>query len=55
MEFKDILAQFMTTPTQNIDWDLYYEDSGITDDQIAQLTAAFNARLAIQKGVTNAP
>ena len=55
MEFKDILAQFLATPTQDIDWDLYYEDSGITDDQIAQLTATFNTRLAVQEGVTNAP
>lgn len=55
MEFKDILAQFLATPTQDIDWDLYYEDSGITDDQIAQLTEAFNIRLAVQEGVTNAP
>lgn len=48
MEFKDILAQFMATPTQDIDWDLYYEDSGITDDQIAQLRTAFEIRLATQ-------
>ena len=54
MEFKDILAQFMTTPTQDVDWDLYYEDSGIPDDQIAQLTVEFNTRLAVQEGATNA-
>lgn len=48
MEFKDILAQFMATPTQDIDWDLYYEDSGISDDQIALLRQAFEARLAVQ-------
>lgn len=55
MEFKDILAQFMATPSRDVDWDLYYEDSGITDDQIAQLVAAFNTRLAVQNGATDAP
>lgn len=55
MEFKDILAQFMATSTQDIDWDLYYEDSGITEEEIAQLTTAFNIRLAVQKGATNVP
>ena len=53
MEFKDILAQFMATPTQDVDWDLYYEDSGITDEQIAQLRAAFETKLATQ-GAVNA-
>lgn len=48
MEFKDILAQFMATPTQDIDWDLYYEDSGISDEQIALLRAVFETRLATQ-------
>ena len=48
MTFKDIMAQFMTTPTQNMDWDLYYEDSGITDEQIAQLRTMFETRLAVQ-------
>ena len=55
MEFKDIFNQFLATPSQDVDWDLYYEDSGITDDQIAQLTAAFNTRLAVQNGATDAP
>lgn len=55
MEFKDILAQFMATPSQDVDWDLYYQDSDITDDQIAQLTAAFNTRLAVQNGATDEP
>lgn len=49
MEFKDILAQLMATPSQDVDWDLYYEDSGISDDQIAQLTNAFNTRIAVQE------
>lgn len=49
MEFKDILAQFMTTPSQDVDWELYYGDSDITDEQIAQLTAAFNTRIAVQE------
>lgn len=48
MEFKDILARFIATSTQDVDWDLYYEDSGITDDQIAQLRAVFETRLAAQ-------
>ena len=55
MEFKDILDRFVATPTQDVDSDLYYEDSRITDDQIAQLTAAFSTRLAVQNGATNAP
>ena len=48
MSFEEILAQLMATPTQDVDWDLYYEDSGISDEQIVLLRQAFETRLAAQ-------
>ena len=48
MTFKEIMTQLMTTPTKDVDWDLYYEDTGITDEQIAQLRTIFETRLAVQ-------
>ena len=50
MEFKQILAQFMATPTDKVDVDL---SIGITNDQIEQLRNLFELRLTVQ-GITNA-
>ena len=47
MTFKEILTQFETTPVESVDMDLFYEDTGLTDEQIAQLRAELT-RLAVQ-------
>jgi hypothetical protein len=37
------------TQSQDIDVDLYYADTALTEEELAQLRTAFEARLAVQQ------
>ena len=47
MTFKEVLTRLEATPVKSTDID---QDTTITNDQIAQLRATFETRLAVQGG-----
>ena len=49
--FQQILEDsLLTTSKPTSDRDLYYGDTGITEEELAQLRLAFETRLAVQRG-----
>lgn len=48
--FKDLLNSYMEAvdKPQSVDWGLYYATETLTVDELAQLRAQFETRLAVQ-------
>ena len=49
--FAQLLAESSLAPTksQDVDVDLYYADTTLTEEELAQLRTAFETRLAVQQ------
>lgn len=50
MNFQELLARFLTGTSVDVDADLYYSDVSVTEEDLAQLRAMFETRLAVSYG-----
>ena len=50
--FKELIDSYMKAEatSQSTDWDLYYSTEPLTEEELAQLRAQFETRLAVSYG-----
>ena len=50
--FKELIDSYMKAEakSQSTDWDLYYANDPLTEEELAQLRAQFETRLAVSYG-----
>lgn len=50
MNFQELLDRFLTGTSVDVDADLHYSDVSVTEEDLAQLRAMFETRLAVSYG-----
>ena len=50
MNFQELLDRFLTDTSVDVDADLYYSDVSVTEEDLAQLRAMFETKLAVSYG-----
>lgn len=48
MSFQELLDRFLADTSVDVDTDLHYSDVPVTEEELAQLRAMFETRLAVQ-------
>ena len=48
--FKELMDGYMEDNSRSVDWDLYYSAEPLTSEELAQLRAQFETRVAVAYG-----